>query len=50
MTLTKVIVEQTRVLREDVDGLAERGPCLAVKRVAVGSRLGIWASLMDRGV
>lgn len=50
MTLTEVIVEQTRVLREDVNGLAERGPCLAVERVAVSGSFGVWAGFVDRGV
>lgn len=50
MTLTEVIVEQTRVLREDVDGLSERRPRFSVKRMAMGGRFGVWAGLVDRGV
>lgn len=50
MILTEVIVEQTCVLREDVDGLSERGPGFAVKRMAMGGRFSVWAGFVDRGV
>lgn len=45
-----IVVEQARVLRENIDLLAEDAPRLAVQRVAVRGRLGVRASFVDCGV
>ena len=46
----QVVVEEASVLRQDIDGLPEDGPRLAIDRVAVGSSLDVWARLVDGAV
>ncbi len=47
MGRTKVIIEQTGILRKGIDRASESAPCLSMDGVAMRCSMDIWARFMN---